>query len=346
MSLCILHQDGALLGHRTRPAGPDPFRKALAPSREDLVVGGAGLFPWDGLADLCARAGMPCVLGHARSLHALHGGQATNATIDAQTSALRFRGGLWPHASVSPAALRATRDLLRRRLPLMRHRAARLAPLHHTPRQDQLPALGQKSASKAHRAAGAERCAEPAVPHRVAGALALLEHDAPRLRHVALSLRHPATPHHATPRSLRRTVPGIGAILRCVRLSAIPDLQRCPRGHAGVASCRLVTWARAAAGPRSGTSGAQSGPASLPWACAAAAGWGLRTHPAGQHALARLEHHQGQGQAVTGRAPTLARAVSSRFKRATACERPRCCQRAPGAERVRLTPHWTSPGGA
>jgi hypothetical protein len=67
MDLCILTQDGAMLVHRNMPAGPEPFLKAVAPSREDLVVCVACLFTWYGLADLCAREGLPFVSG-TRSL--------------------------------------------------------------------------------------------------------------------------------------------------------------------------------------------------------------------------------------------------------------------------------------
>ena len=63
------------------PAGPEPLLKAVAPSRTDLVVCVACLFTWSGLADLCARAGMPFVLGHALSMKAIHGGKAQNDTI-------------------------------------------------------------------------------------------------------------------------------------------------------------------------------------------------------------------------------------------------------------------------
>src|SRR2546422_5863547 len=104
MSLCLLHQDGAILVHRNMPAGPEPFLKAVAPYREDVVVWVACLFTWDWLADLCARAGMPCVLGHALSMQAIHGGKAKNDTIDAQNIAVLLRGGMRPQAEVSPAA--------------------------------------------------------------------------------------------------------------------------------------------------------------------------------------------------------------------------------------------------
>jgi hypothetical protein len=119
-----------------------------------------------------------------------------------------------PHAYVSPADMRATRDLLRRRLQLMRQRAELLAHIQHTHSQYNLPERGKKSASQANRAGVAERCPEPAVPTSVEVDLALLAHDDQVLRNVELSILHTAKQHHANTLSLLRTVPGLGEILR------------------------------------------------------------------------------------------------------------------------------------
>src|SRR5207302_10662140 len=98
-------------------------------------------------ADRGAGHGSPFVLGHARSMQAMHGGKAKNEKIDAQTSAVLLRGGLLPQADVSPAERRATRDVLRRRMPLARQRGALLAHGHHTTSPYHLPAIGNKIAS-------------------------------------------------------------------------------------------------------------------------------------------------------------------------------------------------------
>jgi len=116
MYLCILNQDGEMLVHRNMPAGPEPFLKAVAPSRTALVVCVECTFTWYWLADLCAREEIPFVLGHALYRKAIHGGKAKNDTIDAQKIAVLLRGGMLPQAYGYPAALRATRDLLRRRI--------------------------------------------------------------------------------------------------------------------------------------------------------------------------------------------------------------------------------------
>src|SRR5438094_6667687 len=68
MSLCILDQAGETLVHRNMPATPEALRKAITPSREQIVLAAACLLTWSLLADLCADHGVPIVLGHALSM--------------------------------------------------------------------------------------------------------------------------------------------------------------------------------------------------------------------------------------------------------------------------------------
>ena len=98
--------------------------------------------------------------------------------------------------------MRATRALLRRRMPLRRTRAALLAPGHNTPSQDHLPEIGKTLASLAHRDGIAARFAESAVPKTMAVALARIPSSDERLKDLALSLLQTAKPHAANTRSL------------------------------------------------------------------------------------------------------------------------------------------------
>src|SRR5215475_8949608 len=168
MYLCILNRDGEILVHRNMKTRPDTFLTAIAPYREDLVVCVECIFTWYWLADLCAREGIPFVLGHALYMKAIHGGKAKNDKIDAQKIAVLLRGGMLPPAYVYPAEMRATRDLLRRRLHLMRHRAELLTHVQQTNRQDHLPEIGTKIAYKANRDGVAERFPDPAVQKSIA----------------------------------------------------------------------------------------------------------------------------------------------------------------------------------
>jgi hypothetical protein len=127
-------------------AAPEPFRQAGAPYRDGLVVAVACLCTWYGRADLCVAEDRPFVLGQARSRQAIHGGTATNDQSDAHKIAALLRGGMLPQASVYPAARRATRDLVRRRTPLMRQRAELLSPVPNTNSPYHLPAIGKTMA--------------------------------------------------------------------------------------------------------------------------------------------------------------------------------------------------------
>src|SRR5215831_7543057 len=146
MYVCVLRHDGTIVLHRNMQAAPEPFLKAIAPYRAGLVIAVACIFTWYWLADLCAREGMPFVLGHALYMKAIHGGKAKNDKIDAQKIAVLLRGGMLPQAYVYPAAMRATRDLLRRRLHLRRKRAELLAHVQNTNSQSNLPEIGKKIA--------------------------------------------------------------------------------------------------------------------------------------------------------------------------------------------------------
>lgn len=124
MYVCILDEKGTVLLHENLAAKPEAFLTAVGPYRDGLVVAAECIFTWYWLADLCAKEGIAFVLGHALFMKAIHGGKAKNDRIDALKIATLLRGGMLPQAYVYPAGMRATRDLLRRRLHLVRNAAS------------------------------------------------------------------------------------------------------------------------------------------------------------------------------------------------------------------------------
>jgi transposase len=323
MSVCILSHDGEILLHRNMKAGPEPFLQAVAPSREGLVVAVECIFTWYWLADLCVHEGIPFVLGHALYMRAIHGGKAKNDQIDSHKIATLLRGGRLPHAYVYPAEMRATRDLLRRRMHLMRQRAELLSHVHNTTSQDHLPEIGTNLAYQANRGGVAARCADAAVQKNSEVDRALITSDDELLRDRDLSLIRTATKHEANTLYLLPTVPGIGKLLSLVRLYDIHDMARFPRVQDVVSSGRLVKCAKEAAGKRLGTSGKNIGNAHLKGAFSEAAVLCLRNHPQGQKSLVRLEKKPDAGKALTILAHQLARAVYDMLKRQTAFARDR-----------------------
>jgi transposase len=327
MYVCILSQDGEILLHRHMQTSPEMFLKAITPYREDVVVAVECLFPWYWLAALCARADIPFVLEHALYMTAIHGGKAKNDKIDAQKIAVLLRGGMLPQAYVYPADMRATRDLLRRRMHLVRKRAELLTHVQQTNCQYNLPEIGKQIAYKANRDGVAERFPDPAVQKSVEVDLTLIGHDDDLLRALELTIVTTAKPHDAHTLYLLQTVPGIGKILSLVLLYAIHDVARFPRVQDCVSYCRLVKCAKESAGKRYGTAGTKIGNAYLKWAFSEAAVLFLRHNPAGQKYLARLETKHGQGKALTVLAHKLARAVYYMLQRTTAFDLEQFLQR-------------------
>jgi transposase len=322
MYLCVLTRDGEVVLHRNMKAAPEPFLQAIAPYREDLVVCVECMFTWYWLADLCAHEGIPFVLGHALYMKAIHGGKAKNDKIDAQKIAVLLRGGMLPQAYVYPAEMRATRDLLRRRMHLMRKRAELLAHIQNTNSQYNLPEIGKKLAYKANRDGVVQRFPDPAVQKSIEVDLALIGHYDQLLRDVELCVLKTAKLHDANTLYLLRTVPGIGEILSLVLLYEIHDIQRFPRVQDFASYCRLVKCAKESAGKRYGTAGTKIGNAYLKWAFSEAAVLFLRANPAGQKCLARLEKKHSKGKALTVLAHKLARAVYYMLQRKTAFDMP------------------------
>jgi transposase len=176
MYVCILSQEGEVVFHKNLPAAPEPFLEAIAPFRDDLVVGAECMFTWYWVADLCAREGIEFVLGHALYMKAIHGAKVKNDRVDSRKIAALLRGGTFPMAYVYPREMRATRDLLRRRTYLVRRRADLLAHIQNTNAQYNLPEFGKAISRKVYREGISEVFADPAVQRSIQVDLELIDH--------------------------------------------------------------------------------------------------------------------------------------------------------------------------
>ena len=307
--LCILNQAGEVLLHRNLRATPEAFLKAITPYREDLVVAVECMFTWYWLADLCRAEGIGFVLGHALYMKAIHGGKAKNDRIDAHKIAVLLRGGMLPEAYVYPPEMRATRDLLRRRLHFTRKRAELLTHIENTNSQYNLPAFGKKLTYRGNRTGVADRFDEASVQKTIAVDLELIAFYDDLLRELEAFILRTATGHDAHTLYRLRTVPGIGKILSLVLLYEIHDITRFARPQELASYARLVKCAKESAGKVRGHGGTKIGNAHLKWAFSEAAVGFLRKNPAGKAYYERLVHKHGKGKALTVLAHKLARAV-------------------------------------
>ena len=309
MYVCILDAAGNLLVHRNLHSEPKAFLELVAPYRDDLVVAAECTFTWYWLADLCAKEGIPFVLGHALAMKAIHGGKAKSDKIDSEKIAVLLRGGMLPQAYVYPAEMRATRDLLRRRLHLVRKRGQLLAHIQNTIHQYNLPAFEKRIACPANREGLVEHFPDPAVQESIAVNVALLERYDELLGKLELSIVRQAKRHDADAFHRLRSVPGIGKILALTILYEIHDVNRFSRVQEFASYARLVKCAHESAGKKLGTGGAKQGNVHLKWAFSEAAVLFLRHGGEHQKLLARLQRKHGKGKALSILAHKIGRAV-------------------------------------
>jgi transposase len=194
-------------------------------------------------------------------MQAIHGGKAKNEKLDAHKIAGRLRGGMLPQAYVYPAERRAPRDLLRRRMHLMRKRAERLAHIQNTNSPYHRPERHKKLAYQANRDGVAARVPDPAGQQSSEVDLTLINSYDRLLTNLERDLVQPANAPTAQTFYRLRSLPGVGKLLALVRLYEIHAIRRVPRVPEVVSSCRLVKCAKEAAGKRYGTSGTKLGKA-------------------------------------------------------------------------------------
>ena len=321
MYVCILDGVGQVLLHRNMPATPAAFLEAVGPYREDLVVAAECMFTWCWLADVCAAEGIGFVLGHALAMKAIHGGKAKNDKLDSFKIATLLRGGLLPQAYVYPAAMRSTRDLLRRRLHLVRKRGQLLAHIQNTRAQNNLPEFGRRLAYPGNRDGVPEHVADASVRKSIEVDLALLERYDTLITDLELTLVRTAKQHDGDAFHRLRSVPGIGKVLALTILYEIHDITRFDRVQECASSARLVKGRKESGGKLLGTSGAKMGNVHLKWAFSEASVLFLRHATGGKKFLTRLEKRHGKGKALSILAHKLGRAVFYMLSRNTVFSR-------------------------
>jgi transposase len=317
MYVCILDAAGQVLVHRNVKSTPEAFLETVAPYREDLVVAAECMFTWYWLADACAVEAIPFVLGHALAMKAIHGGKAKNDKIDSRKIAGLLRGGLLPQAYVYPAARRSTRDLLRRRLHLVRKRGQLLAHIQNTRAQYQIPEFGRRLAYPANRTGVSELFSDPSVRKSIDVDLALLERYDTLITDLELTIVREAKRHDGDAFHRLRSVPGIGKVLALTILYEIHDIARFDRVQEFASYARLVKCAHQSAGKTLGSGGAKMGNVHLKWAFSEAAVLFLRHAAGGTRLLSEIEKKHGKGKALSILAHKIGRAVFFMLSRRT-----------------------------
>jgi transposase len=315
MYLCVLDHGGNKLLHRNVRAKPHDFLSAIDGFRDDLVVGAECMFTWYWLADLCLEQKIMFILGHALYMKAIHGGKKKDDKLDSEKNARLMRGGTFPLSYVYPREMRATRDLVRRRMFLVRRRGELLAHVqlmnqqyNHDPFEKMLKYAG-------NRCDVLDRFAESSAQLNVAADLEMVGHYDHLIKQLETNLLREAKLHDPKACSLLRTIPGIGKILSLVLLYEIHTIDRFPSVGDFLSYARLVTPKQTSDGKVTGHGGAKIGNVHLKWAFSEAVLWMLRYSEDAKAFLKRKEKKYGKARALTLLARKIARAVYQMLKR-------------------------------
>ena len=308
--VCILDQQGEKRLHKNIKACPLELTQLLKPFMDNLVLGVECMHCWYWVADWCVDNNTDFVLGHALYMKAIHGGKAKNDKIDSFKIAKLLRGGNFPVAYHYPKAMRATRDLLRRRTRLVRYSAELKAHVKNTASQYNVPDIGSHNL----RYAQAREKARNIIPDASAQIsvdldLNLIEHIDKELKRVEGSILQHARQHNKRDLNLLKTISGVGDILALTILYEIGDISRFDSVQKFASYSRLVKCKAESAGKSYGTQGNKIGNAHLKWAFSEAAVLYLRGNEKAQRYLKQLQKRMPKSKALTVLAHKLGRAV-------------------------------------
>ncbi len=313
--VCILDQSSETLLHKEIPANPEALCRLIEPYRTDLVIGVECMHCWYWVADFCEDNGITFILGHALYMRAIHGGKTKNDRIESYKIAALMRGGNFPLAYVYPRAMRATRDLLRRRTHIVRHGAELKAHVINTTSQYNLPPNKVNLKTAGARKQLRSTFDQPEVQRNIDLDMTILDCYSQELYRLERFIEQQAKQHNPLYLQVLRTVPGIGRVLALTILYEIGDIQRFDSVQKFASYARLVKCKAESAGKSYGTQGNKIGNAHLKWAFSEAAVLYLKGNPKAQRYLQRLQKRM--SKALSALAHKLGRAVYFMLKNGT-----------------------------
>ena len=344
MRVCILDHQGTVVFDRNLPCHFPTLLQALAPYRDDVVVGVECMFGWYWLADRCAEHGIPFVVGHALYMRLIHGAKAKNDKIDAHKIARLLKGGNFPLSYTYPKGMRETRDLLRRRMYLVHKRAELITHLEILNAQNNLPPFGKKLAYAANRTELdiPQRFSDPSVQLSATLDLALIDKLDELIATVELYLTRTAKVDDVQTYHRLRTIQGVGPILALVLLYEMHRAERFEHAGQFLSYARLAPCDHESAGKKLGSGGKKIGNAQLRWAFGEVACLFLRGSERARQWKQKQEKKHGSAKALAILAARLARAVYHMLRKQEAFDEDRFwngqAQAGPRTEPARLQP--------
>jgi len=315
--VCIIDQDGKTLVHKEISADPNKLHDLLEPYIGDIVVGVECMHCWYWVSDFCNSIGVDFILGHALYMKAIHGGKAKNDRIDSYKIANLIRGGNFPLAYVYPTAMRATRDLLRRRTRIVRHGADLKAHVVNTTSQYNLPPNKVNLKNVCAREQLKQSFSDISVQKNINLDIAILDCYAEQLSKVEWFIEQQAKQHKPVHLHVLKSITGVGRILSLTIIYEIGNIDRFESVQQFASYARLVKCKAESAGKNYGTQGNKIGNAHLKWAFSEAAVLYLRGNKKARRYLEHLQKRMSKAKALSALAHKLGRCIYFMLKNET-----------------------------
>jgi transposase len=303
--------------HKEISANPEQLLDLLEPYIGNVVVGVECMHCWYWVADFCEDHSIDFILGHALYMKAIHGGKAKNDRIDSFKIANLIRGGNFPLAYVYPKEKRATRDLLRRRMKIVRHGAHLKAHVVNTTSQYNMPPNKVNLKNICAREKISTTFSDPVIQRNINLDMAILDCYAKELSKIEWFIEQQAKKHNPVHLHVLKSISGIGRILALTIIYEVGNISRFESVQKFASYARLVKCKAESAGKTYGTQGNKIGNAHLKWAFSEAAVLYLRGNKRAQNYLLKLQKRMSKAKALSALAHKLGRCVYFMMKNET-----------------------------
>jgi len=267
MYLCIMDQAGKIHLHKSVPCRVDAFMHAVAPFLPGLAVGAESMYSYYWLADACEEANINFYLGHALYMKAIHGGKKKNDKLDSKTIADLMRSNHFPYAYPYPKDMRATRDLLRRRMYFVSQRASVYSHIQIVCHQHAILDIAQKQVkSKTDRRKLIDLFSDPDVQLTIAANLDLIDALDPIIKKLEHQILKQAAIHDPKAYAILTGTPGIGELIALTILYETRSIDRFESVQDFCSYARLVKCERSSVGKKAGGGNQKIGNRYLKWA--------------------------------------------------------------------------------
>lgn len=251
----------------------------LEPFKQDMeAIAVESTYNWYWLVDGLMDAGYPVRLANPAAMKEYKGLKHKDDRKSALWIADLLRLKILPRGYIYPKEERPVRDLLRKRLHLVRHRTSHIVSIKNimsrnlgaTIKSDDVKKLGMKEAGALF--------PEPHLNLAVTSSLSTVHHLTEQIDRIERTILGQARLKDSFNNLL--TVPGIGTVLGLTIMLEAGDIRRFARVGDYASYCRCVESIRKSNGKKTGEGNRKNGNRYLAWAYVEAANFAKRYYPA------------------------------------------------------------------